>query len=350
MPDRSDRRGAAPPRSPPVEPRIGEVGDPFRAGFVALVGRPNVGKSTLLNRVLGQKLAPATHKPQTTRRNLLGVLNPPDAQICLLDTPGHHQAKGPLNRFMVAQAEQALAEADVVSWVVEARPHGELSPGNGRILGVLQSIGKPVVVAVNKDDTIKNKKDLLPQLAAYSEVLGAQCRAVVPISARRGKGLEAWVRELGRALPEGDPHFDLETLTNASERELAAELIREKLMLEVHQELPYVATVTIEAWDDKRPRVVVIHAMIHVEKQAQKGIVIGKGGERLRSIGTRARGDLEGLLQSSVFLDLQVKVSRDWTTNRERLDALGYGPHGGSGGAEIDMGELVRLLGEAEGS
>ncbi|MGF1510715.1 MAG: GTPase Era [Myxococcota bacterium] len=305
----------------PVEPRISEDGT-FRSGFVALIGRPNVGKSTLLNRLLGQKLAPTTHKPQTTRRNLLGILEPPDAQICILDTPGHHQAQGPLNRFMVAQAVSAIQDADVIAFVVEARSHGRITPGNQRIVSLLRRFDKPVVVVVNKVDRIVDKTTMLRQLEAYAEALD-HAVAVVPISARRNSGLDRLVVELGRALPPGPRLFEEGTLTDRTERVLAEELIREKIMLELDHELPYSTTVTVDDWED-REGLSVIQATIHVERQAQKAIVIGKGGIRLRAIGIRSRAELEVLLDRRVHLELTVKVSRDWSRNRARLENLGY--------------------------
>ncbi|NJK90241.1 MAG: GTPase Era, partial [Myxococcales bacterium] len=305
--------------------RAGDWGRALSCGLRRHRGRPNVGKSTLLNRLLGQKLAATTHKPQTTRQNLLGVLNPQDAQIGFLDTPGHHRAKGPLNRFMVAQAEEALERADLVAYVVEARPHGAITPGNVRIIAALRRVQKPVVLLVNKTDLVKEKEKLLLQLKAYSDELGELLRAVVPISARKSAGLERAVQEIGRALPEGERFFDTEMVTDATERSISSEMIREKLILELQDELPYAAAVTVESFEDQRPRLVRIGATIHVERQSQKGIVVGKAGERLRSIGIRARHDLEYFLGSKVYLDLVVRVNRDWTSNPARLQNLGYG-------------------------
>jgi GTP-binding protein Era len=276
------------PHHPPIEPVVSD-GEPFRSGLVALVGRPNVGKSTILNRVLGRKLAATTHKPQTTRKNLLGILNPPGAQIAFLDTPGHHQAEGPLNRFMVAQAEDAMEKADLIAFVVEARPHAEVSPGNARIVRALKRVGKPVVVLVNKVDRVREKNRLLLQLDAYAKALGDQAVAIVPLSARRSRGLEEAVREIGRALPESDALFADDELTDQPERSIAAEFIREKVMLELQDELPYAATVTIDDWSDERPRLVRMMATVHVERQAQKGIVVGKGDAGLEGLSRALR-------------------------------------------------------------
>ena len=296
----------------------------FRSGYVALVGRPNVGKSTLLNALVGQKVAATTHKPQTTRKNLLGVLHPRGAQILLLDTPGHHQAKGPLNRFMVAEAEQAIAEADVVGWVVEARTDNRVTPGNLCIAERIRAARKPVVLISNKVDRVSDRRRLLVHVEAIKEVIGEQLVAAVPVSATRRKGLEAVVVELGRALPEGPKYFDEELLTDQPERALVSEFIREKVMLATKDELPYAAAVSLEAFEDERPRLVRIVATIHVERPSQKPIVIGRGGEKIRDIGRAARKDIEFLVGSKVFLDLHVRVTSDWTNNRRSLAELGY--------------------------
>ena len=304
----------------------------FRSGYVALVGRPNVGKSTLLNALLGQKLAATTHKPQTTRKNLLGVLDAPGAQILLLDTPGHHRAKGPLNRFMVAEAEHAIATADVVGWVVEARADGVVTPGNARIAEHVVAAEKLVVLISNKVDRVRDRRKVLVHLAAYAEALGERLAAAVPISATRGEGLEAVVAELGRALPAGPRIFDDAILTNQPERAIVSEFIREKVMLATKDELPYAAAVSMDAFQDERPRLVRIVATVHVERASQKPIVIGRGGQKIREIGSAARKDIESLLGSKVFLDLHVRVTDEWASNPRRLAELGYTRASGRGG------------------
>lgn len=311
-----------------IEPAIYEDRDaeqPFRAGWVALLGRPNVGKSTLLNALLGQKLAATTHKPQTTRKNLLGALNPPGAQLLILDTPGHHQAKGPLNRFMVAQAEDAVRNADVIAFVVEARTDGKLTPGNTRLLEVVKKADKPVVVVLNKIDLVKDKQGMLHQIAALNEALGERLEGLVPISARGLDGLEDLVRSLARALPEAEaPIIDEEEVTDQSESQIVAELIREKAMIELKDELPYSVAVTLDRFEDIRPKLVRIIATLHVERPSQKGIVIGKQGVRLKAIGARARKDIEFLVGCKVYLELAVRVTTDWTRDQRRLKDLGY--------------------------
>lgn len=312
---------------PPVEPAIEAEG--FRAGQVALVGRPNVGKSTLLNALLGRKIAATTHKPQTTRRNLLGVLHPPGAEIALFDTPGYHRAKGGLNRFMVGEARTAMAQADLIAYVVEAREDGRITPGNVELVNELVRSEKPIVVLVNKVDRLPNKAAMLGLLETYSEALGDKVLALVPISAARRDGLEQAVKVIGAALPPGEPRFDPELFTDATERSIVAELIREKVVLETKDELPYATHVSIDAFEDGRPEGLVrIHATIHVERTSQKGIVIGRGGQRLKEIGRRARHEVEDLLEARVYLELFVRVDEGWSTKREELLRLGYGGTG----------------------
>ncbi|MEQ8272984.1 MAG: GTPase Era [Deltaproteobacteria bacterium] len=317
---------------------------PHRSGYVALVGRPNVGKSTILNALLGQKIAATTHKPQTTRKNLLGVLNPPGAQLLLLDTPGHHQAKGPLNRYMVAQAEQAIAEADVIALVVEAREDDRVTPGNERILGVLSQSTKPVVLVLNKVDRVKNKEGMLLQIQRFESEIGERLAAVVPISASKKKGLDRLLKELAGALPEGPSYFEGEEVTNESERSIVAEFVREKVMLATKDELPYSAAVTLDSFEDKRPKIVRIAATIHVERPSQKAIVIGRRGERIKDIGTRARKDIEYLVGTKVFLELHVRVTGDWSSDAGAMAKLGYG---GPSGDEPEVEISPQLLAEA---
>ena len=283
-----------------------------------------MGKSTLLNHLLGMKLAATTHKPQTTRKNLLGVLHPPGAQLLMLDTPGYHQAKGPLNRFMVEQARRAIDDADIIGYLVEARADEAITPGNERLLQVIETADKPVVLLLNKIDRLKDKQGLLLQLKTYGDRLGARMKAAVPISAYRGDGLREAVVELARALPEGSAFFDEDKLTDAPERAVAAEFVREKVMLATKDELPYSAAVTIDQFEDERPDIVRIMATIHVERDSQKPIVIGKQGERVKRIGMAARRDLEFFLDSKVYLELHVRVTTEWSNTPRGLAELGY--------------------------
>jgi GTP-binding protein Era len=362
----AEARAARPPR--PIDAgrrrsRRDEVAEgPFRSGYVALVGRPNVGKSTLLNALVGQKLAATTHKPQTTRKNLLGVveLGPyaprglhaegySGAQLLFVDTPGYHRAKGPLNRFMVGEARSAMLDADVVVWMVEAREDATVTPGNQRIVDDLVRAEKRVVLALNKVDRVGDKEQILPQLATIAEALGPRLVEAVPISAVERRGLDRLVRAIAVALPEGPRYFEAGTLTDKTERELVAELIREKLMLETRDELPYSVHVGIDAFEDERPRIVRISATIVVERDSQKPIVIGRGGERLKAVGTRARQDAEFLLGAQVFLELRVKVVEGWTEDARALSRLGYAHDQSADPSDDEEDVLVMDPGAIEG-
>lgn len=328
-PKRAERETA--PVHPPVEPAIEAEG--FRAGQVAIVGRPNVGKSTLLNALLGRKIAAATHKPQTTRRNLLGVLHPQGAEIALYDTPGYHRAKGGLNRFMVGEARSAMAESDLIAYVVEAREDGRITPGNTDLVNEIRRSEKPIIVLVNKIDRLTNKNAMLTLFQTYADALGERVVGIIPISAARRDGLEEAVKAIGAALPPGEPRFDPELFTDATERNIVAELIREKVVLETKDELPYATAVSIDAFEDGRPDGLVrIHATIHVERTSQKGIIIGRGGQRLKEIGRRARHEVEDLLDARVYLELFVRVDEGWSTSKADLLRLGYGESGSGEG------------------
>jgi GTP-binding protein Era len=296
------------------------------AGTVAILGRPNVGKSTLLNQMVGEKLAIVTPKPQTTRNRILGVWNGPAGQIVFLDTPGVHAARSPLNRFMVDEALAVIDGADAALLVVEPRPSAagvKVDPGERRILDLLGEAKKPAVLAINKVDTVKAKAALLPLLASWQERWAFA--ALVPVSARRGTGVAALLAELARILPEGPPLYDADTLTDRTERFLAGELIREQLFLALRQELPYSVAVVVDDWQERPERGdVVIDASIVVERESQKSIVLGKGGTMIRDIGALARAEVTRLLGRPAHLRLHVKVAPDWTSSREALARLGY--------------------------
>ena len=294
------------------------------AGTVAILGRPNVGKSTLLNRVVGEKLAIVTPKPQTTRNRIVGVWNGPAGQIVFVDTPGVHGARKGLNRFMVGEAMAAIEDVDAALLVVDGTD-GKPGDAERTILDGLGAAKKPVVLAINKVDKVKDKAAVLPLLAAWNGV--ASFAAMVPISATRGTNVDELVSELCRMLPAGPPLYGPEMLTDRTERFLAAELVREQLFLRLKQELPYATAVVIESWQERPDRGdVVIEATILVERDSQRGIVVGKGGTMIRDLGSQARVEISNLLGRPAHLKLEVKVAPDWTTSPEALARLGYTP------------------------
>lgn len=291
-----------------------------RSGFVALVGRPNAGKSTLLNRLLGQKVAIVSDKPQTTRTRILGILTQPQAQILLIDTPGIHDAKGVLHKRMVAVAEQAMLDADVILWLIDATRG--LEGVDPQILRIVSSARKRCCVALNKVDALA-KPALLPLIARVAEVLPG-CE-VVPISALAGDNLDRLVEVLCAQLPEGPQYYPEDEITDQSQRNLAQEVVREKVFEQTRQEVPYATAVTIDAFEERPPEqnLVVIKATIHVERDSQKAILIGKGGGRLKLIGQQARRDLERLFGCRVFLELFVRVQEEWSSDLRRIKEFG---------------------------
>jgi GTP-binding protein Era len=291
----------------------------FKCGFVALIGRPNVGKSTLLNRLLGEKLAITSPKPQTTRHRLLGILNQPQAQLLFLDTPGLLEPKGALDTVLVQTALSALNDADVVVWLVEPR---RPDPQEQLLLPYLRASAKPALIAINKADTISKPK-LLPIIEAYHALFSGP--PIVPLSALLGDGVPILTAEIIKLLPSAAPLYAQEQLTDHQERFLVAELIRERLFHHLGQELPYAVAVQIEEFDEsQRPDLVHIRAVIYVEKDSQKGMVIGKQGRLLKLVGQEARADMETLLQARVYLDLWVKVWKNWRKDSRALRLFGY--------------------------
>ena len=295
------------------------------AGTVAILGRPNVGKSTLLNALVGEKLAIVTPKPQTTRNRIVGVWNGPAGQIVFVDTPGVHADRKALNRFMVQEAMGTIESADAALLVIDA---GDRRPGNEEkeILRELKAARKPIVLALNKVDKIKDKGALLPLLAEWEQT--SKFEALVPISALRSKNLAPVVSELVKLLPQGEALYGPDMLTDRTERFLAAELVREQIFLMTRQELPYAVAVDIESWEERaRPdgtNDVVITATILVERDSQKAIAVGKGGSMIRDVGTKARAEITALLGRPAHLKLEVKVDPEWTTSPEALQRLGY--------------------------
>jgi GTP-binding protein Era len=294
----------------------------MKSGFVSLVGRPNAGKSTLLNRFAGQKLAIVSDKPQTTRHRIVGVRNVPAGQVVFIDTPGIHKPMHRMNRRMVDAATETLREVDVAVLVVDvSEPQGA---GDRFVLELIRNSSVACVLALNKVDQV-SKPTLLPLMQSYAAA--APFRAVVPISALTGDGVDALEREILTALPEGEPLFPDDYLTDQTERTLAAELVREKVLHHTHDELPYSTGVLIEQFEepDRPGGLTRIHASILVDHDSQKPIVIGKGGEMIKRIGTEARKDLEDMLGGKVFLDLHVKVRQDWRDDERILDEMGMG-------------------------
>ena len=304
----------------------------FRAGFVAIVGRPNVGKSTLLNRLLGEHVAIVSARPQTTRTRILGVVHEEGAQIALFDTPGLHRAESPLNRRMVETALGTLAEVDVALLLVEAGtgPDLRVDPGE-TVRWITQEIrksGKPAVLGINKVDRVP-RLTLLPVIEAYRGLF--DWAAVVPFSALTGENVDHLTRALGALLPEAEaPLFPEDVLTDQAERVLAAEYVREQAMELTRDEIPYALAVEVEEFDESSRRegggLVRIGAVVWVERESQKAIVIGKGGSMLKRIGTRTREKLERLLGTKVFLRLTVKVEERWRERAASLKRLGIGP------------------------
>jgi len=292
---------------------------PHRAGYVAIVGRPNVGKSTLLNALVGVKLAIVTPKPQTTRNRIVGIRTLPEGQVIFLDTPGIHDARSTLNRRMVDVARKALGDAEVAVWVVDARAG---LGGGERYLGkMLAEVAHPTIVVLNKSDAIARPK-LLPLMAEVGAMLPG--REVIPASAKTGDNVDLVMRTVVAALPEGPRIYPEDELTAEPERFLVQEMVREQLFLQMAEEIPYGTAVVVDSFSEQRDRgLLVIKATILVDRESHKGIVIGSGGQQLKEIGRRARLELEAFFDTRVFLELYVRVERDWAENPRRLKELG---------------------------
>ena len=291
-----------------------------KSGFIGIVGKSNVGKSTLLNRLLGQKISIVSPKPQTTRFRILGIKTLPHAQMIFVDTPGLHSGGSCLSQELSQIPFQVLQESDLLLWMVA--PEADLDAEERSLLGEIKKVGRPIFLVINKIDLLP-KKALLPlisrlvQLWPFSEVL--------PISALRGENVDRLEKLILRYLPEGLPVYPATQLTDKPERLVCAEFIREKIIRQTHQEVPYAVAVSVDEFkEDKEKRLVSIYATIFVEKESQKGILIGKGGERLRDVGESARHEIEALTGSKVYLRLWVKAKKDWRRNRETLRQFGY--------------------------
>jgi GTP-binding protein Era len=292
----------------------------FKSGFVAIAGAPNVGKSTLLNQMLGEKISITSKKPQTTRNRILGVLHRPSSQFVFLDTPGVHKATRLLNVRIVDTAFSALGDADIVLVVVDV---ANSDPGSETLLlKKIKELNRPVVLVLNKIDLI-NKPMLLTMMDQWAKSYSFE--AIIPVSAILGEQVEQLLEAMETLLPYGPPYFPEETITDMPERFIAAEMIREKVFRLTEQEIPYSTAVTIESFsEDKKGTLVKINATIHVERGSQKGMVIGKDGSRLKMIGTEARKEIERMVGTKVFLKLFVRVSKNWSKDTKALRRLGY--------------------------
>jgi GTP-binding protein Era len=296
----------------------------FRSGFVSIIGRPNAGKSTLLNALVGEKIAIVTEKPQTTRTRIQGMLNVkaergrPAAQIIFIDTPGVHRPDSRLNRKMMQEIHAALESRDLILLIVDATE--KFGPGDQHVVDLVKKSGGPVFLLLNKIDKLQKDK-LLPIIEHYSKLHDFQ--EIIPISAAKGDGLEVLTDKIVGALPDGPRYFPEEQLTDQPERFIASEIIREKVLMKTSKEIPYATAVLIEQYEESET-LTRIAATIYCEREGQKGILIGKGGQKLKEMGTAARLELEALLGRKVFLELFVKVKPGWRESPAFVDELDW--------------------------
>jgi len=296
------------------------MSDEFRSGYAALIGRPNAGKSTLLNRLVGEKIAAVSNKPQTTRHRIKGVVTLPAGQIVFIDTPGVHKPGHLLNRRMMAAVHDSILSVDVVVLMRDA----SVSTGNGDrfVLDLVKQSEKPAVLILNKIDKIREKGELLPLIDMYRNEY--DFAEIVPVSALKGDAIDSMLNSVVKHLPVGEAIFSEDELTDESVRTIAAEMVREKILRSTGEEIPYVTAVVTEVFDEETdPELVTIFCAIYVERASQKKIIIGKQGARIREIGTAAREDIEKLLGKKVFLKTFVKVVEDWRNRGRDLDEIG---------------------------
>lgn len=292
--------------------------DNFKSGFATLIGRPNVGKSTLMNYLIGQKIAITSNKPQTTRNRIQTVLTIEEGQIIFVDTPGIHKAKNKLGEYMVNIAERTLNEVDVVLWLVE--PTTFIGAGERHIADQLQKVKTPVILVINKVDMVK-KEEVLPAIAAYKDLY--DFAEIVPVSARSGENTDELLKVIMKYLPYGPQFYDEDTITDQPERQIVAELIREKALHCLNEEIPHGIAVTIESMK-RNKKVMHIDATIICERDSHKGIIIGKQGNMLKKIGSTARYEIEKMLGCQVNLKLWVKVKKDWRDSEYLMKNFGY--------------------------
>lgn len=291
----------------------------FRSGFVSILGRPNAGKSTLLNALIGTKIAIVADKPQTTRSTIQGVVTTEHAQIVFVDTPGIHEADSPINKRMMETVRAALEQRDLLLFVADASR--EFAPADAKAMGLLERSGTPVILLLNKIDLLHDKSGLLPLIDRYRKLHDfADC---IPVSAERGENLDKLREAIMARLPEGPAYFPPDHLTDQPERYLAGELVREKILLETRQEVPHSVAVLVDKWEEEA-RLIRIYATIYVEKAGQKGILIGAGGAKLKRIGSLAREEMERFFGRKIYLDLHIKVQPGWRQTPAFLDALDW--------------------------
>ncbi|WP_286080357.1 GTPase Era [Parablautia intestinalis] len=296
------------------------MNDQYKSGFAALIGRPNVGKSTLMNCLIGQKIAITSNKPQTTRNRIQTVYTSKEGQIVFVDTPGIHKAKNRLGDYMVNVASKSLKEVDVILWLVE--PSNFIGAGERHIIEQLQKINTPVILVINKIDKVK-REDILAFIDTYRKEL--DFAEIVPVSALKGENTDELIKCIMAYLPYGPAFYDEDVITDQPERQIVAELIREKALYCLEEEIPHGIAVTIERMK-RRGKIVDIDATIVCEKDSHKGIIIGKQGSMLKKIGTTARADIEEMLECRVNLQLWVKVKKDWRDSDFLLKNFGYNP------------------------
>lgn len=301
------------------DPKAAQQKSAFKSGFVAIVGAPNVGKSTLLNRMLGEKISITSSKPQTTRNRILGVLHRPEAQLVFIDTPGIHRARSTLNIRIVETALSVLGEVDVILLVADAS--GPDSKAQDVLIKKLQRQKGPVIAALNKIDRVK-KAQQTGLIANLSDKYPFE--KIVPVSARQGLGVAELIQAMAALLPPGPPFFPPESLTDLPQRFIAAEMIREQVFRLTGQEIPYAAAVTVDRFQEADPSLIKIDAVIHVERESQKGIIIGKNGVKLKQIGTAARKEIKKMMGARVFLKLFVRVQENWSRDTRALRRFGY--------------------------
>jgi GTPase len=305
-------------KNPGTDEQAGAENTERKSGVVALIGRPNAGKSTLLNRVVGEKIAIVSDKPQTTRTRINGVLTRARGQIVFLDTPGIHKPGYKLNRRMMATVTDALSTVDLILLVIDATE--PMGAGDRFVLDMLERIETRVFLILNKIDALQDKTRLLPMIATYASE--REFAEVIPVSALTGDGVETLTGKVFENLPEGLPLYPEDELTDQPERTIVAELVREKILQATGEEIPYVTAVVTEKWEETA-ELTRVHCLIYVERPSHRAIIIGRGGERLKEVGTRARADIEKLLGRHVFLSLFVKVREHWRDDERTLDELG---------------------------